>query len=69
MLINKAPRGYKNVRTSKDSTHVEIDEKRAELIQSIFKEVSKGIEFLMSHLCFKLLEEITKRDIDLGIQI
>lgn len=41
---NKAPRGYKNVRTEKHSTHVEIDERWAEIIRNIFYEVAKGIE-------------------------
>ena len=41
---NKAPRGYKNVRTSKHETHVEIDEPKARLVQRAFKEVAKGIE-------------------------
>ena len=41
---NKTPRGYKNVRTSKHETHVEIDAKIAPFIQAIFKEVAKGIE-------------------------
>lgn len=41
---NKAPRGYKNVRTGKHETHVEIDEAKANLIRSVFNEVAKGIE-------------------------
>ena len=41
---NKAPRGYKNVRTSKHETHVEIDEDKAKVIRQVFKEVSKGVE-------------------------
>ncbi len=41
---NKAPRGYKNVRTSKHETHVEIDEPKARLVQMVFREVAKGIE-------------------------
>ena len=41
---NKAPRGYKNVRTSKHDTHVEIDEAVAPLIKKLFAEVAKGIE-------------------------
>ena len=41
---NKAPRGYKNVRTSKHETHVEIDEDKAKVSRQIFKEVSKGVE-------------------------
>ena len=41
---NKAPRGYKNIRTDKHHTHVEIDEKQAPLITAIFREVAKGIE-------------------------
>ena len=41
---NKAPRGYKNVRTDKHHTHIEIDEKQAPLIEAIFREVAKGIE-------------------------
>ena len=41
---NKAPRGYKNVRTDKHSTHIEIDDKKAAIIQNIFNEVAKGIE-------------------------
>ena len=41
---NKAPRGYKNVRISKHSTHVEIDEAKANMVRKAFKEVAKGIE-------------------------
>ena len=41
---NKAPRGYKNLRIGKHDTHVEIDDSKAELIRTIFKEVAKGIE-------------------------
>ena len=41
---NKAPRGYKNVRLGKHDTHVEIDDTKAELIRTIFKEVAKGVE-------------------------
>ena len=41
---NKAPRGYKNVRTSKHETHVEVDTHTAPFIKDIFKEVAKGIE-------------------------
>lgn len=41
---NKAPRGYKNVRTSKHSTHVEIDEDKAKVIREVFKEVAEGME-------------------------
>lgn len=41
---NKAPRGYKNVRTSKHNTHVEIDESKANLVRSAFQEVAKGVE-------------------------
>jgi len=41
---NKAPRGYINVRTSKESTHIEIDEAKVNVIREMFKEVSKGIE-------------------------
>ncbi|MFS3008356.1 recombinase family protein [Bacteroides thetaiotaomicron] len=41
---NRAPRGYKNVRTDKHSTHIEIDEKKANTIQNIFNEVAKNIE-------------------------
>lgn len=41
---NKAPRGYKNVRTSKHSTHIEVDEKVAPIIKSIFKELARGIK-------------------------
>lgn len=41
---NKAPRGYKNVRTSKHNTHVEIDEAKANVVRTAFKEVAKGIE-------------------------
>ena len=41
---NKAPRGYKNVRTSKHDTRVEIDHDVAPLIRKIFTEVAKGLE-------------------------
>ena len=41
---NKAPRGYKNVRTSKTETHIEIDEAAAPLIRKLFAEVAKGVE-------------------------
>ena len=41
---NKAPRGYKNIRTSKHDTHIEIDETVAPLIRKLFAEVAKGIE-------------------------
>ena len=41
---NKAPRGYKNVRTDKHSTHIEIDGKKTAIIQNIFNEVAKGVE-------------------------
>ena len=41
---NKAPRGYKNVRTGKHATHVEIDESKAGLVRKIFQEVAKGLE-------------------------
>ena len=41
---NKAPRGYKNVRTDKNNTHVEIDTTKADTIREVFKEVAKGIE-------------------------
>ena len=41
---NKAPRGYKNVRTSKHDTSVEVDEAVAPLIRKLFAEVAKGIE-------------------------
>ena len=41
---NKAPRGYKNVRTSKHDTRVEIDHDVAPLIRKIFIEVAKGLE-------------------------
>ncbi len=41
---NKAPRGYKNVRTSKHDTHVEIDEAKAKVIRRVFQEVAKGVE-------------------------
>ena len=41
---NRAPRGYKNIRTDKHSTHIEIDEKKATTIQNIFNEVAKNIE-------------------------
>ena len=41
---NKAPRGYKNVRISKHNTHVEIDEAKADMVRTAFKEVAKGVE-------------------------
>lgn len=41
---NKAPRGYKNVRTDKHETHVEIDDTKADIVRTAFKEVAKGIE-------------------------
>ena len=40
---NKAPRGYKNVRTSKHETHVEIDETQAAPIRKAFQEIAKGL--------------------------
>ena len=40
---NKAPRGYKNVRTSKHDTHVEIDEAKAAPIRKAFQEIAKGL--------------------------
>ena len=40
---NKAPRGYKNVRTSKHDTHVEIDEAKAKPIRKAFQEIAKGV--------------------------
>lgn len=41
---NKAPRGYKNVRESKFTTHIEVDEKTAPMVVKAFKEVAKGVE-------------------------
>ena len=41
---NKAPRGYRNMRTDKHSTHVEIDKQKATTIRNVFHEVAKGIE-------------------------
>ena len=41
---NKAPRGYKNVRTGKHSTHVEIDEDKSKVVKQAFCEVAKGLE-------------------------
>ena len=41
---NKAPRGYKNVRTGKHETHIEVDEKVAPLITRVFREVALGLE-------------------------
>ena len=41
---NKAPRGYKNVRTGKHETHVEIDDTKADMICTAFREVAKGVE-------------------------
>lgn len=43
-LANKAPRGYKNVRTEKHATHVEIDNTKASIIKAMFDEVAKGVE-------------------------
>ena len=40
----KAPLGYKNVRTDKHNTHVEIDSPTAGIIRKVFLEVAKGIE-------------------------
>ena len=40
---NKAPRGYKNVRTSKHDTHVDIDEAKAAPIRKAFQEIAKGL--------------------------
>ena len=43
---NRAPRGYKNVRTGKGKhdTHIEVDEKTAPLITRVFHEVALGLE-------------------------
>ncbi len=41
---NRAPRGYKNVRTDKHNTHVEVDESAAEYIRKAFKEVANGVK-------------------------
>lgn len=41
---NKAPRGYKNVRTDQYNTHVEIDTTKANIIRNVFEEVAKGVE-------------------------
>lgn len=43
---NKAPRGYKNVRTGRVSgqTHIEVDEGKAKDVVRAFKEVAKGLE-------------------------
>lgn len=41
---NKAPRGYKNVRTGKHSTHVEIDDITSKMVKQAFQEVAKGLE-------------------------
>lgn len=41
---NKAPRGYKNVRLGKHSTHVEIDEDKSKIVKQAFYEVAKGLE-------------------------
>ena len=42
--VNKAPRGYINVRIAKHNTHVEIDEAKAKVISKVFQEVAKGVE-------------------------
>lgn len=43
---NRAPKGYKNVRTGKNSgeTHIEKDEDKAKEIEHMFYEVAKGLE-------------------------
>ena len=41
---NKAPRGYKNVRTSKHETHVEIDPYHGPKVKAIFHEIAKAVE-------------------------
>ena len=41
---NRAPRGYKNVRTDLNHTHVEIDTPKADIIRTVFNEVAKGLE-------------------------
>ncbi len=41
---NKAPRGYKNMRTDKHNCWVEIDEPKASKIRTLFYEVAKGVE-------------------------
>ena len=41
---NKAPRGYKNVRTDEHNTHAEIDEPKARMVRKAFEEVAKGVE-------------------------
>ena len=41
---HQAPRGYKNVRQAKHDCWIEIDEPKAELVRTLFREVAKGIE-------------------------
>ena len=41
---SQAPRGYKNMRRDKHDCWLEIDEPKAELVRTLFKEVAKGIE-------------------------
>ena len=42
--VNKAPRGYRNVRINDKLKYVEVVEKDAETIQKLFQEVAKGVE-------------------------
>ena len=60
---NKAPRGYKNVRTGKNSgeTHIEIDVAKAKEVSRMFSEVAKGIEspYIIRRRMFSHLSEST----------
>ena len=40
----RAPRGYKNMRRAKHDCWIEIDEPKAELVRTLFREVAKGLE-------------------------
>lgn len=40
----RAPLGYKNVRVSKHNCWVEVDEKNADMVRTLFNEVAKGLE-------------------------
>ena len=64
---NKAPRGYKNVRTGRESgkTHIEIDEVKAKEVSRMFSEVAKGIEspYIIRRRMFSHLSESTFFDI------
>ena len=61
---NKAPRGYKNVRTGKNECHIEINPETAPQVQQAFIEVAKGVESVnhIRHRLFPAIPESSFRD-------